>query len=143
MNLSAFFDTHLLGFLSPSPIEMMVIAVVALLLFGGNLPEVARSWGKTFAEFRRGLTGIQDELNEVIYSAPDQLAYYDEENRDEEYRDESNLITDGYNDQGYDESEYARPAEEDDGDEESMGDDIDAATSEADEDTIVEDKPTA
>ena len=65
-------------FVSPSPSEMMVVAVVALLLFGGKLPDVARSWGKTFADFRRGLSGIHNELNEVIYSEPDQLEYRDD-----------------------------------------------------------------
>ena len=69
---------------------MMVLAVVALLLYGGNLPEVARSWGKSFAEFRRGLSGFQNELNDVIYSEPEQIAYHHENYRD-----------DASNDQGY------------------------------------------
>ncbi|MEM8944720.1 MAG: twin-arginine translocase TatA/TatE family subunit [Planctomycetota bacterium] len=71
------------AFWSPGPAEMLVLAVVALLLYGGNLPEVARSWGKSFAEFRRGLTGFQNELNEVIYSEPEQLAYDDKVSRDD------------------------------------------------------------
>lgn len=64
-----------LAFLSPSPGEMLLVAVIALLLFGGNLPEVAKSWGKTFAEFRRSLQGIQNDINEAIYTEPDQLEY--------------------------------------------------------------------
>lgn len=77
---------------------MMVVAVVALLLYGGKLPEVARSWGKTFAEFRRGLSGFQNELNEVIYSEPEQLPYHEES----EYppRDDSRIV-DGYEDDSY------------------------------------------
>ena len=88
-------DALMLAFWSPGPAEMLVLAVVALLLYGGNLPEVARSWGKSFAEFRRGLTGFQNELNEVIYSEPEQLPYHQES----EYppRDDSRLA-DGYDD---------------------------------------------
>lgn len=79
-----------LAFWSPSPSEMMVVAVVALLLYGGKLPEVARSWGKSFAEFRRGLSGFQNELNDVIYSEPEQLGY-DASLDDDIGRDDSRL----------------------------------------------------
>ena len=65
----------LVAFLSFSPSEMLVVAVVALLLFGGKLPEMARTWGRTFAEFRRNLAGIQSEINEAIYAEPDRLEY--------------------------------------------------------------------
>ena len=68
-------DTIVLAFWSPGPGEMLLLAVIALLLYGGNLPEVARSWGKTFTEFRRGLHGIQNDINDAIYSEPDQLEY--------------------------------------------------------------------
>lgn len=91
------FDTLTLAFWSPGPAEMLVLAVVALLLYGGNLPEVARSWGKSFAEFRRGLTGFQNELNEVIYSEPDQLPYHEES--EFEARDDSRLA------EGYEEAD--------------------------------------
>ncbi|NOY42301.1 MAG: twin-arginine translocase TatA/TatE family subunit [Planctomycetes bacterium] len=68
---------------SPGPTEMLVILGVALLLYGGRLPEVARSWGKTLAEFRRGLSGIQNDLNDTIhtsknYSPNNQIDYYPE-----------------------------------------------------------------
>lgn len=68
----------LLAFWSPGPSEMMVLAAVALLLYGGKLPEVARSWGKSFAEFRRGLSGIQNDINDAIYSEPQRLEYQPE-----------------------------------------------------------------
>ncbi|MBI3271375.1 MAG: twin-arginine translocase TatA/TatE family subunit [Planctomycetes bacterium] len=48
--------------------EMLVIFVVALLLFGKRLPEVGRSLGKAFGEFKRGLRGIEDELKGEIFS---------------------------------------------------------------------------
>ncbi len=58
---------------------MLVVAVFALLLYGGELPKVARSWGKSFTEFRRSFSGIQKDINEAIYSEPQQLEYRPEQ----------------------------------------------------------------
>ena len=43
--------------------DWIAIAVVALLLFGKRLPEVGRSLGKGITEFKKGLHGIEDEIN--------------------------------------------------------------------------------
>lgn len=43
--------------------ELMVVAVVALLLFGKRLPEVARTAGKYYTEFRRHLNDLQSQMN--------------------------------------------------------------------------------
>ena len=66
-----FLPVGFLAFWSPGPVEMMLLAAVALLLYGGDLPNVARSWGKSLSEFRRGLSGTQNELNDVIYGDPE------------------------------------------------------------------------
>lgn len=42
--------------------EMVVLFVIALLLFGKNLPQVARSLGKGMMEFKKGLAGIDEEI---------------------------------------------------------------------------------
>ena len=42
--------------------ELLVIGMVALLIFGRRLPEVARAMGKSVTEFRRGLSDVQDEM---------------------------------------------------------------------------------
>ena len=50
--------------------EMMLLFVVALLLFGKRLPEVARSLGKGMMEFKKGLYDIQDEVTQAAHSRP-------------------------------------------------------------------------
>src|SRR5437867_9834904 len=46
----------------PGPAEWILIAGVALLIFGKRLPEVGRSLGKGIVEFRKGLKGIEDDV---------------------------------------------------------------------------------
>ncbi len=48
---------------TPGWSEMMIVGVIALLLFGKRLPEVARSFGKGMREFKQGLAGFQDEFH--------------------------------------------------------------------------------
>lgn len=55
------------------PGEWILIAGIALLLFGKRLPEVGRSLGKGIVEFKKGLKGIEDEV-ETAAAAPDHTA---------------------------------------------------------------------
>lgn len=45
--------------------ELIVILVLGLLIFGKRLPEVGKSLGKGIVEFKKGLQGIHDDLDEV------------------------------------------------------------------------------
>jgi sec-independent protein translocase protein TatA len=45
------------------PFHWLIIAVVVLLLFGNRLPSVMRSLGLGVVEFKKGLQGIQEEMN--------------------------------------------------------------------------------
>lgn len=76
-----------LAFLNLGFGEMALLAIIALLLYGSDLPEVAKTWGKAYQEFRRNLNGFRSELNNVIYSEPEsdpprKLQYYPEFHND-------------------------------------------------------------
>jgi sec-independent protein translocase protein TatA len=45
------------------PMEMAIIMIVAVLLFGKRLPEVGRNLGKGIIEFKKGLRGLEDEFD--------------------------------------------------------------------------------
>lgn len=45
-----------------SPLTMVMLLVAGLLVFGRKLPEVGRSLGKGIVEFKKGLKGIDDEI---------------------------------------------------------------------------------
>ncbi len=41
--------------------ELLIIAFVSLLIFGNRLPSVMRSLGKSVTEFKKGLSGNDDD----------------------------------------------------------------------------------
>ncbi len=62
-------------FFNPGPQEMIVVGLIALLLFGKRLPEVARNLGKGFSEFKKGVSGMQSEMREATSSVDHQINY--------------------------------------------------------------------
>jgi sec-independent protein translocase protein TatA len=42
--------------------EILVILILALLIYGGRLPEVARAIGKSFGELKRGFAETKDAV---------------------------------------------------------------------------------
>lgn len=46
--------------------EMLVVGFVALLLFGGRLPEVMRSLGGAYRNFRRGVDDLTRQTSKVL-----------------------------------------------------------------------------
>lgn len=48
--------------------EMIIFGIIALLLFGKRLPEVARSLGKGIVEFKKGIRGVDDEIESSTYN---------------------------------------------------------------------------
>ena len=46
--------------------EWLIMAFVALLVFGNRLPSVMRSLGKSVTEFKKGVSGIEDEIDQAV-----------------------------------------------------------------------------
>lgn len=49
----------------PGPLELLIIAGIMLLLFGNRLPSVMRSMGRGIVEFKKGVQGIEDDMNDT------------------------------------------------------------------------------
>jgi sec-independent protein translocase protein TatA len=64
--------SDLLAFGLPGGYEWVVLLVLGLLIFGRRLPEVGRSLGKGIIEFKKGIKGIEDEIDEAS-SPPAQI----------------------------------------------------------------------
>src|SRR5260370_11599979 len=56
--------TSLLGFIGlESPIHWMLLLVIGILVFGKRLPEMGRYLGKGIVEFKKGMKGLEDEID--------------------------------------------------------------------------------
>jgi sec-independent protein translocase protein TatA len=56
--------------------EVMILLILGLLIFGRRLPEVGKSLGKGIVEFKKGLQGIEDEIEHATHkpsSPPKQI----------------------------------------------------------------------
>jgi sec-independent protein translocase protein TatA len=43
--------------------ELLVLLLLGVLLFGRKLPDIGRSLGRTVIEFKKGIGGMEDEIN--------------------------------------------------------------------------------
>jgi sec-independent protein translocase protein TatA len=59
------------------PMEMLIVGIVAVILFGNRLPEVARSLGRSLTEFKKGMQELENEVKTSIYSEPNRMSYQD------------------------------------------------------------------
>ncbi len=50
------------------PMELLIVLAIMLLLFGTRLPSVMRSLGRGVVEFKRGVQGVDDEIEEATKS---------------------------------------------------------------------------
>ncbi len=49
----------------PGGWEWIIILIVAILIFGKRLPEVMKSLGKGIVEFKKGVKGVEDDVEDV------------------------------------------------------------------------------
>lgn len=56
-------------FANLGPMEIGIILLVGLLLFGRRLPEVGRGLGKSIVEFKKGLRDVTDDIEEASKEA--------------------------------------------------------------------------
>lgn len=52
----------LLSFMGP--IQIAIVLLIALLLFGTRLPSIARAFGQSITEFKKGIKEVEDHSND-------------------------------------------------------------------------------
>ena len=62
---------NMLAMWAPGPFELIVILIIAVLIFGRRLPEIARGVGKSLTEFKKGAREAQNEVNREVDRAAD------------------------------------------------------------------------
>ena len=81
---TSIFASHTLALIPSVPgwAEIGILLVIGLLIFGKRLPEVGRNLGRSIIEFKKGIKGIDDEINNEANRKPaDQIEGSDSEDQ--------------------------------------------------------------
>jgi len=57
--------SHTIALGMPMGAEWLVIAALGLLIFGKRLPEIGKGLGRSIIEFKRGIKGVGEEVEQV------------------------------------------------------------------------------
>ena len=61
------------------PMEMVIVGIVAVILFGSRLPSVARSLGKSMTEFKKGMREFENEMHSAVNSESTSRVTYNQQ----------------------------------------------------------------
>ncbi len=64
--MSFFALQPVLAFGMPGPTEWIIIGILGVLIFGKRLPSVGKSLGQGIVEFKKGLSGVKDDLDDAV-----------------------------------------------------------------------------
>jgi sec-independent protein translocase protein TatA len=67
--------------------ELVLIGILAVLLFGKKLPEVAKTVGKTYNQFRKGLNDMQGDFHRAMHTPDEPVRKTRKPDRYDEYDD--------------------------------------------------------
>lgn len=62
--------TSTFAFLTLNPMEIIILLGIGVLLFGRKLPEMGKMLGKGLVEFKKGVSGMEDEVMGSINAPP-------------------------------------------------------------------------
>ncbi|GEM_PF-762623 len=62
-------NTSLFAIFGLGPTELLIILVLGVLLFGRKLPEMGKYFGKTIVEFKKGMKGLEDNIDGNAHTA--------------------------------------------------------------------------
>lgn len=59
-------------------VQLLILGIVAVILFGSRLPAVARSLGQSLVEFKKGMRDLENDVRSSVYTEPpNRVSYHD------------------------------------------------------------------